>query len=114
MLNHRELIADINVSRDYLPDDYRYRNWNLGLLRGSVRCNDNNVFIYGNSGIWKTDSTGLHVSDFNKGLPIGADFRNIKAMVQTPDGSLFCCRTVWPLQERWKRMGEYPSCTFGS
>lgn len=89
MLNHRALVADINVGRDYLPDDYSYRNWNLGLLRGSLRCNDNNVFIYGNSGIWKTDSTGHSVSDFNKGLPEGVDFRNIKAMVQTPDGSLF-------------------------
>lgn len=89
VLNHRELVADINVSRDYLPDDYGYRNWNLGLLRGTIRCNDNNVFIYGNSGIWKTDTTGQSVSDFNAGLPVGADFRNIKAMVQTPDSFLF-------------------------
>ena len=89
VLNHRGLVADINVSRDYLPDDYSYRNWNLGLLRGSVRCDDNSVYIYGNSGIWKTDSAGRSVYDFNAGLPEGADFRNIKAMAQTPDGSLF-------------------------
>ena len=39
VLNHRELVADINVGRDYLPDDYKYKDWNLGLFRGSVRCN---------------------------------------------------------------------------
>ena len=60
----------------------------MGLLRGSIKDKDK-VFIYGNSGIWMTDSTGLYVSDFNAGLPEGADFRNIKAMTQTPGGSLF-------------------------
>ena len=88
VLNHRELVADINIDRSFLPADYRYNKWNMGLLRGSIKYKDK-VLIYGNSGIWKTDSTGHYFSDFNKGLPAGADFRNIKAMVQTPDGSLF-------------------------
>lgn len=88
VLNHRALVADINIDRSFLPADYRYNKWNMGLLRGSIKCKDK-VLIYGNSGIWKTDSTGHSFSDFNKGLPAGADFRNIKAMVQTPDGSLF-------------------------
>ena len=88
VLNHRELVADINIDRSFLPADYRYNKWNMGLLRGSIKDKDK-VFIYGNSGIWMTDSTGLYVSDFNAGLPEGADFRNIKAMAQTPDGSLF-------------------------
>ena len=88
VLNHRELVADINIDRSFLPVDYRYNKWNMGLLRGSIKDKDK-VFIYGNSGIWMTDSTGLYVSDFNAGLPEGADFRNIKAMAQTPGGSLF-------------------------
>lgn len=88
VLNHRALVADINIDRSFLPADYRYNKWNMGLLRGSIKYKDK-VLIYGNSGIWKTDSTGHYFSDFNKGLPAGADFRNIKAMVQTPDGSLF-------------------------
>ena len=88
VLNHRALVADINIDRSFLPADYRYNKWNMGLLRGSIKYKDK-VLIYGNSGIWKTDSIGLHVYDFNAGLPIGADFRNIKAMAHTPDGSLF-------------------------
>ena len=88
VLNHRALVADINIDRSFLPADYRYNKWNMGLLRGSIKYKDK-VLIYGNSGIWKTDSTGHYFSDFNKGLPEGADFRNIKAMAQTPDGSLF-------------------------
>ena len=88
VLNHRELVADINIDRSFLPADYRYNKWNMGLLRGSIKDKDK-VLIYGNSGIWMTDSTGRSVSDFNADLPKGADFRNIKAMAHTPDGSLF-------------------------
>ena len=40
MLNHRELVADINIDRSFLPADYRYNKWNMGLLRGSIKYRD--------------------------------------------------------------------------
>lgn len=89
VLNHREMVADINVDRNLLPDAYRYEKWNMGLLRGAVKYKGNEVLIYGNSGIWKTDSAGMSVTDFNLGLPNGADFRKINALAMTPDSSLF-------------------------
>ena len=33
LLNHRQLISDINVSRTLLPQRYEYSQWNGGLLR---------------------------------------------------------------------------------
>lgn len=107
VLNHRELVADINIDRSFLPADYRYNKWNMGLLRGSIK-DKYKVFIYGNSGVWKTDSTGHSVSDFNKGLPTGADFRNIKTMVQTPDGSLFAAGQFGLYRNDGKRWESTP------
>ena len=28
VLNHRELVANINIDRSFLPVDYRYNKWN--------------------------------------------------------------------------------------
>lgn len=36
LLNHRSLIKDVNISRKYLPSRYEFRNWNGGLLRGTL------------------------------------------------------------------------------
>ena len=88
VLNHAELFSNINISRSVLPSDYRYTQWNGGLLRGTMRW-QKQVLIYGNSGIWLTDSTASSVTDFNQGLPHGADFRQIRGMVTTPAGEVF-------------------------
>ncbi len=92
VLNHREALATVNVSRQYLPESYRFKKWNGGLLRRSLRFCDadssESVLLYGTGGIWKTDSAAVAFVDFNEGIPGGADFRTIKAMAQMPDGTL--------------------------
>lgn len=92
VLNHREVVADIDISRSCLPASYRFSAWNGGLLRGTLCHTDEktvkHVFVYGNSGIWQTTPSAKSFTDFNEGFPEGADYRNIKGMVQTPDGSL--------------------------
>lgn len=88
ILNHPTLFSNCNISRSWLPKRYQYDKWNLGLLRGSIKWH-NKVLVYGNSGIWKTDTTAKHFDDFNQGLPTGADARNIKGMVILPSGKLF-------------------------
>ena len=93
VLNHRSLVAEVNVSRNCLPSSYRFKNWNNGLLRGTLPYTGGDagqsVLLYGNSGIWMTDSLASSFADFNCGLPAGADYRNIKGMVQMPTGELF-------------------------
>lgn len=80
LLNHRQLISDINVSRTLLPQRYEYSQWNGGLLRGTLPV-DSHILIYGASGIFLTDSTAAHIADFNEGLPTGADYRQIRNVV---------------------------------
>lgn len=91
ILNHRTLVADINVDRGLLPSAYRYSDWNNGIFRGTLRLHNgeasNSVLIYGNNGIWRYDSGS--VTDFNAGLPSGVDYRNIKGMTITSGGEIF-------------------------
>lgn len=88
VLNHRSLVQDVNVSRRWLPSRYEFKDWNGGLLRGTVRLDDR-VLVYGNGGMWLADSVGPDFEDFNTGLPCGADYRQIRNVVKCPNGSLF-------------------------
>ncbi|EKU92322.1 MULTISPECIES: PepSY-associated TM helix domain-containing protein [Bacteroides] len=93
ILNHRTSVADVNISRAWLPHRYHYKNWNGGLLRGTLPYMDkdsvHHVLVYGTGGIWKTDSAATSFDDFNKGLPCGADYRQMKTVIQAPDGDLY-------------------------
>lgn len=93
VLNHRTVVSDINVGREWLPERYRYTAWNGGLLRGTTVYTDKDcatcVVVYGTGGIWQTDSAASFFKDFNKGLPDGADYRQIRNVVQTEEKDLF-------------------------
>ena len=93
VLNHRQLFADINVSRGILPGQYEFSQWNNGLLRGTLRYKDNKnhekVFIYGAAGIIQTDTTATNFTEYNQGLPTGADYRQMRGMAKTPKNDLF-------------------------
>lgn len=87
LLNHRDLILDQEISRRYLPSRYEFRNWNGGLMRGTLR-HDSATLIYGVNGVWQYDPVTGITLDFNRGLPSGADRRNIRGMVRTARGTL--------------------------
>ncbi len=102
LLNHRSLIKDVNVSRRYLPSRYEFRNWNGGLLRGTLDLDKrleadsmgpvdscHNLLLYGNGGIWITDSKASYFKDFNEGLPEGADYRQIKNVISLDNRRIF-------------------------
>ena len=88
VLNHPKLFSSLDVSRKALPRNYEYRQWNGGLLRGTVAWHQK-VLLYGYNGVWKTDSLGHKISDFNQGMPIGVDRRSIRRIVVMPQGTLF-------------------------
>lgn len=104
VLNHPSLFAGINVSRSLLPPRYHYDNWNGGLLRGSVSWHGK-VLVYGNNGIWVTDSTARTFTGFNRGLPAGVDGQLIRGMAVTADGKLFAASQyklyVYDSQKGW-------------
>lgn len=103
LLNHRQALASWQLSRRWLPASYAYHNWDQGLLRGTLRV-DSTVWIYGNAGIFRTDTLGQTPTADNAGLPSGVDCRNVRAMVATPDGRQWAA-TLFGL---YARRGDAP------
>lgn len=83
VLNHRGLFSSVDISRKYMPAIYRYNNWNLAAVKAQVKLRQDSLLIYGNIGIWETDSNYRSFSDFNKGFPAGTDNRKIYSLLQT-------------------------------
>jgi hypothetical protein len=119
VLNHRTLASGVNISRQWLPDLYRYHRWNNGLLRGTLPYaapasredipGHTRLLLYGSGGIWLTDSTGASFTDFNRGLPPGADYRQMRSLVQLPCGALFAATPLGlyrrpPYGHAWERV----------
>jgi len=105
VLNHRKTFADYEVSRRWLPGRYEFNQWNGGLLRGTAEYKDH-VVIYGTNGVWTADSTGKTICDFNRGLPIAADHRQVRDVI-VARGHLFAVtpETVYRLEDEhvgWK------------
>ncbi|MFV0507525.1 MAG: PepSY domain-containing protein [Bacteroidales bacterium] len=86
VLNHRALFADINVSREYLPQEYEYENWNNASVKGNLIISGDSVLVYGNIGIWLTDSTFRDYKSLNAGLGKGADLRKVSDVHICADG----------------------------
>lgn len=80
VLNHRTWWASCEVSRAVLPSAFSYRQWNQGLLRGTLRQGQQ-LLLYGSGGIFRADTLGQHLQDYNQGLPQGADYRQVRAVV---------------------------------
>ncbi len=89
VLNHRAQFSNININRNILPSEYRHSNWNNGALKGNVDIGNGKQLIYGNIGVWLTDSTFSKFSDFNNGFGSGDDNRKISDLEYTKNGSLY-------------------------
>ena len=89
ILNHRRLLSGIDVNRKLLPKAYRYDNWNLAAVKGTVAAGSDSILIYGNIGVWLTDSTFSSFHDFNPGFPAGIDNRKINTMSWSAESGLY-------------------------
>ena len=104
ILNHRQLFAGCEVSRSLMPSAYHIKDFNNGIIKGSLKINhrickipvdtipasDDSILAYGYGGVWLTDAEMKTWKDFNKGLPQNVDGRNIRNIVQTKDGEIWC------------------------
>jgi hypothetical protein len=88
VLNHRKLFSSIDVSRRILPAEYEYNNWNNTSVKGTLKLNNDSVLIYGNIGIWLTDSSMQKFSDFNAGFKKGSDNHKICKLFKTQNNQL--------------------------
>ena len=82
VMNHRQTFSSIDISRNLLPPNYRYENWNLAAVRGSLPLENNSLLIFGNIGIWKITENLEEFTDFNQGFSKGIDGRKIYSVVQ--------------------------------
>ncbi len=89
VLNHRKLFSSVHVSRKVLPKAYRFKNWNNASVKGVVNYNDNRVLVYGNVGVWQTDTLYSNFVDFNIGFPKGADNRKVNKVFKHRNNDLF-------------------------
>lgn len=108
IMNHREFFSGIDVSRSSLPNDFRYKNWNNSAIKGNLILNSDSILVFGNIGVWLTDSTFTNYQSFNNGFPQGSDNRKIFDLHQSNDGNLYAA-TQFGLfafdieKNRWKK-----------
>ena len=74
ILNHRQLFAGCEVSRSLMPSAYHIKDFNYGIIKGSIKINhrisktpSDSILAYGYGGIWLTDAEMKSWKDFNKG-----------------------------------------------
>lgn len=106
IFNHREFFSSIDINRKWLPQNYQYANWNLGAVKSAVRLPDDSLLLFGNIGVWKTDSNFSAFSDFNKGFSKGVDNRRISSLLYTHNhrllaGTLF---GLYEYDDGWKKI----------
>lgn len=89
LMNHRKLISGMDVSRKLLPKNYKYNNWNQAALKGNRQLSKDSILLYGNIGVWLTDSTYSEFIDFNNGFPKGMDNRKIFDLHISSNGNLY-------------------------
>lgn len=89
VLNHRDFFSAIDVNRNLLPGKYRFGNWNFAAVRSATPVGTDSLLIYGNIGIWLTDSTFTRFAPMNEGLKKGMDNRKTMSVVKMPSGRIF-------------------------
>ncbi len=89
VLNHRQLFSNIDVSRNFLPSDYSYNNWNNAGVAGTEKISTDSVLIYGNIGVWLTDTLASNFVNFNNGFPNGIDNHKISKVFNSNQHGLF-------------------------
>jgi hypothetical protein len=110
VMNHRDWFSNINFSRQLLPPDYQYKNWNLAAIKGNVALDDSSFLVYGNIGIYCTDKQFSTFTDFNKGLGKGMDKRKIFTMLHSEAGDLYA-GTLFGLFRYNQKSKEWESFT---
>ena len=111
VLNHRVALSEVDVPRSVLPPEYRMEHWNLGAVKGTLRVSSDSILLYGENGLWLTDSSRACFSRFERGMRSGADNRLVANVVRTHSGLLFAVTTFDAYQwnhstQSWQRLTE--------
>jgi len=89
IMNHRSFFSGTDLPRTSLPGIYSYEKWGNGALKGNLSIEADSILIYGNIGVWVTDSTFTTCRSLNRGFPAGADNRKVLDLHRDDDGRLY-------------------------
>ncbi|HPE44094.1 MAG TPA: PepSY domain-containing protein, partial [Bacteroidales bacterium] len=89
ILNHRNLVSGINVNRNCLPEVYHYKNWNNAAVRGALQLRGDSLLLYGNVGVWLTDTAFSDYKAYWDGFPKGVDNRKINKLFRSKSGQVY-------------------------
>ena len=111
VLNHRVALSEVDVPRSVLPPEYRMEHWNLGAVKGTLRVSSDSILLYGENGLWLTDSSRACFSRFERGMRSGADNCLVAYEVRNHSGQLFAVTTFDAYQwnhstQSWQRLTE--------
>ena len=93
ILNHRDTFSQFNIDRSLLPSSYKLRNYNNGIIRGTLPLEKDSLLAFGSCGVWVTDSIFSNTYSFNNGLPTGIDRRNVRNIIKDKNGQIWCATT---------------------
>lgn len=88
VLNHRSFFSPVDINRNYLPQPHRYHNWNLSAVKSATFIGNDSLLVYGNIGLWLTDSLMQDYTPYYAGIRRGADNRRTASVVKTPSGNI--------------------------
>ena len=108
-MNHRELFSGMDISRNILPKEFQYKNWNNSALKGNLAINKDSILVYGNIGVWVTDSTFHDYHSLNYGFPKGSDNRKIFDLHRSENSILYAATqfglyTFMNYSQKWEKI----------
>ena len=89
VLNHRTQLSSVDVSRNLMPEEYQYKNWNNASVRSAITIAPDSILVYGNMGIWLSGADLSQFSDFSKGFPTGIDNKKICKIFKDSQNRIF-------------------------
>lgn len=104
-MNHRSLFSGFETSRSWMPKEYHYNNWNNAAVKKAVPFEDD-YLIYGNIGVWQSDSLFSKFSNFSQGFSDGIDNRKIESILYTKQNNLYAA-TQFGLYFRNNKIQEW-------
>jgi hypothetical protein len=89
LLNHRCLISHCSIPVKWLPQGYRYQNWNRMALRDVVFSETAPARVYagGREGVWGSADGGRHFRKLKRGFPASSYLQDTGSLLLVEEGS---------------------------
>ncbi len=90
IMNHRDFFSPVSVSRGWMPEEYRYQNWNNASVKSACRTDEGYLF-YGNLGTWHFNSSLTQYEKVQFGEKPGIDRQKTQKIIRASNGNYYAC-----------------------